>query len=373
MREIIVLLVIVMNSTGTTEEGNITKTGCTNIYFANCESLRNKLDLLRYDTVDCDIICLVETWLDSTIDDGNLRIPGYQEIIRKDRYPADLGQINHGGVAIYVKNEIVCRRLYELEDRKLESIWLEISQLSGKYIINVIYRPPSERIAYWEDLERNLENARDKYDLPMYLCGDLNDNTLSMGSQIVPMLERQGLTILNDEATYYTSTSANCLDIFATSRPRDVQCMQTTSPTLSGHSSLILSKRVGIPKGQRYTRKVLDYTKTNWRNTNQTLSETEWQVIEDDTNLDDYAEYFRRNFLKIIEDNTPTKIISVSSEDKRWMCKEIRKIMKKRNTAYKKAKGKPREHPAWDKHRKLCKEKKIAIAAAKEKKTKHPD
>ena len=337
-KELVIVFVIVMNSSVNSEEGITAKKGCTNIYFANCESLRNKLDLLRYDTVECDIICLVETWLDSAIDDGNLRIPGYQEIIRKDRYPADLGTINHGGVAIYVRNEIVCRRLYELEDEKLESIWLEISQLSGKFIINVIYRPPSERMLYWDELERNLENARDKKDLPIYLCGDLNDNTLHTGSQIEPILQRQGLTILNNEPTFYTATSANCLDIFATSKPEDVDCIQTTSPTLSGHSSLILSKRAGIPKGLKYTRKVMDYTKTNWRAINETLGETHWEVIEDHTSLDDYAENFRKKFLEIIEEHTRTKIISVNSEDKRWMCKEIRKIMKKRNIAYKKAK-----------------------------------
>ena len=41
--------------------------------------------------------------------------------------------------------------------------------------------------------------------------------------------------------------------------------------------------------------------------------------------------------------------------------------MRKRNAAYKKAKGKPRDHPAWENHRRLCREKKQAIAKAKEK------
>ena len=40
--------------------------------------------------------------------------------------------------------------------------------------------------------------------------------------------------------------------------------------------------------------------------------------------------------------------------------------MRKRNRAYKKAKGKPRDHPVWELHRRLCREKKAAIAKAKE-------
>ena len=48
------------------------------------------------------------------------------------------------------------------------------------------------------------------------------------------------------------------------------------------------------------------------------------------------------------------------------MCKEIRKIRRKQKVAYKKAKGKPHDHPEWENHR-LCREKKRAIAKAKEK------
>ena len=98
-------------------------------------------------------------------------------------------------------------------------------------------------------------------------------------------------------------------------------------------------------------------------------STTNWEEINENTDLDKYAEFFRTNFLEIIESNTPTKTISIWPEDKRWMNKEIRKIMNKRNLAYKRAKGKPRDHPAWERHRKLCREK-LAIAAAKEKRLK---
>ena len=186
-------------------------------------------------------------------------------------YHSQLSNINHRGIAIYLRNELCYKRLYELEDHAQESIWLEISQPSGKFLLTTIYRPPLERVSYWDELERNIENARDKYQLPIYLCGDLNDNILTNSSYIEPLLERQGLQIINREVTYYTSTSANCLDLFATSKPQDMCSIQTTSPTLSGHSSLILSKNIGLPKGKRYTRKVLDYNKTNWARINEEM------------------------------------------------------------------------------------------------------
>ena len=85
----------------------------------------------------------------------------------------------------------------------------------------------------------------------------------------------------------------------------------------------------------------MDYKRTNWIRINEELGHYRWEEINENTDLNQYAEHFKEKFLSIIEKNTPTKIISVRAEDKRWMCKEIRKIMRKRNVAYKKAKGKP--------------------------------
>ena len=67
----------------------------------------------------------------------------------------------------------------------------------------------------------------------------------------------------------------------------------------------------------------------------------------------------------MIEKFTPTKIIKVRPEDKRWMNAEIRKLMRKRDLAYKKVKGKPREDPAWQRHRNLVREKNETVNKAK--------
>ena len=76
-----------------------------NIILTNVQSLNNKLDLLRVNCVSlaeyrkCYIICLIETWLDSTYPDNLLEIDGFS-FARLDR-TADSGKRKGGGLLMF--------------------------------------------------------------------------------------------------------------------------------------------------------------------------------------------------------------------------------------------------------------------------------
>ena len=260
-----------------------------NIFYTNAESIRGKLDILASDSENCAVICLTETWLDHTLDDCALQITGFQPIIRHDREKVDAGTINHGGVAVYVRNDVAFKHRVDLENSEVESIWLEIFSETGSFLLSVIYRPPSERTDYWNILEHHIESARDSTVLPVIICGDFNNNILVRPCQIVPLLQRQGLHVMNHEPTFITQTSSTCLDLFAVSQPSDVDCVLTASPSLSGHACLILCKNTKLPKSTSYSRKVLDYRHTDWLAVNRTLSLDTVHEINATTNLDDFA------------------------------------------------------------------------------------
>ena len=64
---------------------------------------------------------------------NGLRVP-----FRKDRM-----EDGHSGVAVYVKNEISCKRHHNLEIVALECVWLEI-RLHSKWLrVGTFYRPPN--------------------------------------------------------------------------------------------------------------------------------------------------------------------------------------------------------------------------------------
>ena len=87
----------------------------------NVQSLLNKTDQIQMELPHFDIIALSETWLSPTTDDNNIKLIKYQHPFRKDR------QTNtNGGVIVYTRSNIPCKRRQDLEFQGLESVWLEL-------------------------------------------------------------------------------------------------------------------------------------------------------------------------------------------------------------------------------------------------------
>ena len=63
---------------------------------------------------------MTETWLKDYIDDVNVSINGFY-CERKDR-----ANRRAGGVACYVKNDVLYTRIVELEDQSFEVLWLKL-------------------------------------------------------------------------------------------------------------------------------------------------------------------------------------------------------------------------------------------------------
>ena len=84
-------------------------------------SIRNKMKFLETSLNDFDILVATETHIDNQINDSDITLDSFPNIIhRKDR-------LNSGGeVLIYSKNDISISRKSELENNLDETIWVEI-------------------------------------------------------------------------------------------------------------------------------------------------------------------------------------------------------------------------------------------------------
>ena len=90
----------------------------------NARSLcEDKLDELQINITihDVSIICVTEPWFKYYMDDKHLSIEGFS-VERKDRCGGRTG----GGVACYIRNSFMYKRLSNLEENELEVIWLKI-------------------------------------------------------------------------------------------------------------------------------------------------------------------------------------------------------------------------------------------------------
>ena len=121
-----------------------------------------------------DFICLLETYLDSTIPDNFLEIDGYN-LVRPD-HP---NNIKRGGVCIYYKESLAVR-VISLPDFK-EALLLEMTDNNKKIIVSVIYRSPSQNNSEFDSFLSNLERllkdiSKCKPTVPV-ITGDFNSRS----------------------------------------------------------------------------------------------------------------------------------------------------------------------------------------------------
>lgn len=104
------------------------------IFHLNTRSVRNKLEYISDIAESFHVLCFSETHLDNTVQNDLLKIQGFDEPLRKDRNQ------NGGGVMVYVSNALRYKRRKDLEDSRLETIWVEIDLKSFKILICCFYR-----------------------------------------------------------------------------------------------------------------------------------------------------------------------------------------------------------------------------------------
>ena len=207
------------------------------IGFMNVCHLRNKLeDVSEFmEEHSIDIMCLAETFLDSTIPDGAVSIPGYK-LMRRDRPTAG------GGVVVYARNSIKCNRRCDLESDGLELLYVELGSRRKRTVIGCLYRPPSAVVEYFSDLSSNLEHLQSKFPGPVVLTGDFNVDVSSSSSPQYSQLQNfcQSFSLVNlvPEATRVSARGTSSMIDLVLAHPcvtTDCQVLQTS---ISDHFSI---------------------------------------------------------------------------------------------------------------------------------------
>lgn len=90
------------------------------IVHINARSIRNKMQLIQSEYHNIDIITVSETWLSETDHNSSIHLTNFHPPIRGDR-PHD----PHGGVAIYVRNDLYCTARPDLHVSDLEAVCIK--------------------------------------------------------------------------------------------------------------------------------------------------------------------------------------------------------------------------------------------------------
>ena len=140
--------------------------------------LLNKLDIIEPELSNFDLVSLTETWLNERGLTQNLAFNNYRLPFRRER----VGD-SHGGIVVYVKENIPCKRRNDLELNTIECIWLELNIKNKKILVGTFYRPQKSTPLILADNENSIGLAIDTGIQDVVILGDFNLNFLNIQSK----------------------------------------------------------------------------------------------------------------------------------------------------------------------------------------------
>ena len=314
-----------------------------NIYGMNQDS---KLRAIKTGLADIyDVITISETLL-KPHSKVNLRLSGFYDIMRRDR--PDFG----GGVAIYVKECISYKRLYEAECKNIEVMWLQLNTIEGKILLCNAYRPPDYG-GFWEHFDRNIEYVKEKYDAKyMLILGDLNgDFSTDNGTHLKNVCSNHNLLCHIYEPTRITDKTRTCLDQIISNMPNFISQTYVSPPvSTNDHCTVGVNLDLKIPKEPPYERIVWDYKHGDYPGFRTALETANWeQCFDGDVN--DVCAKWSDTFLCIARRFIPCKEVLIRPNDKPWFNNALRLLRRKVKRLFHKAKkSKSTEH--WEDYKK---------------------
>lgn len=110
---------------------------------------------------------LSETWLHNGIQTDLIDIPGYK-CFRNDRKSG-----RGGGVALYVRDNMICTEVTFDHELNIEYICVEISLAASMHFkIVIVYNPPSFKDAFYNEWSKLLKSVAHKSEV--IVLGDFN-------------------------------------------------------------------------------------------------------------------------------------------------------------------------------------------------------
>ena len=307
----------------------------------NARSLRDKIDLLRAEADKFDIITVSETWLSSKPSDHNdhILIQNFHPPERVDRPDQ-----RYGGVAIYVKSDLVCKPRPDLHIPNLEAVWIETKLNQEKLLIGSFYRAPDKLVGYWDLVHQSVQKADDTMS-HFIILGDFNSDFLAQPSpHLCNILTQHSLQQLVTFPTRITRNTRTCLDLILTQSPQLVKSVEDYPPFCSDHNVPYVILKSPTPKKSSFKRTIYCYDKLDQEKFTNLLLNENWNDIFFNSTVNDACNHFSDRLMEIAKTCMPTKTITKRSNDAPWFNYNIRTLINRRNKLYKKAKRTDSDH-----------------------------
>ena len=299
----------------------------------NICSLQQKVPYVEAELTNFDIITLSETWLHDQFPREKLVIKGYQPIIRLDRSDSA-----HGGVAIYVRDNLYCKHRPDLNVPYLEAVWIETKLNQEPLLVGCFYKSTRELVSYFDLIDESIRLAlstRHK----VIILGDFNSDCLrNPHRHIQQIMNMNDLHQLITEPTRYTDESSSLIDLILTPCPEIVGKVGVLPPVNSDHRCVYAEIKNSISTNYTFKRTLYIYSKLDEEDYLNKLNSVNWIDLVSSDTVDTAAELFSTKIMDIGKSCMPAKTITVRENDAPWITEEIKKRIRKKKKIHSLAK-----------------------------------
>ena len=280
---------------------------------------------------ELNMLCLTETWLNNSIDDLELSIPGYT-LHRLDRGNG-VSCKGGGGLIMYTNSKYDFQSIdsWSVGNEDIEIMWARLNlKLTRPTFIANIYRPPSGSVSRFIDiLEQKLldisVDIEGEYDL--LLMGDMNLNINSRTDSSVKaykdFLKRSQLFSLNSLPTRITNTTRTNLDHILTNRRDLYWNSNTIDPGLSDHQMVYVSrKRRKLKRGFHYV-ECRSFRNFNPDQFQKDVESIEWDVFYNCTDVNMASNMLCSLLTKVINKHAPFTKLKLRDFAPPWLNTEF--------------------------------------------------
>ena len=304
------------------------------ILHQNINGFVRKLDKVKTFLSDSknsvNILCLSETHTNSTIKKAELEIPNYV-LERKDRWKG-----KHGGVSMYLRDDVSYRRREDLEIEGLEILWVEIFVPKSKsLLVCSTYRPPDTSKYIDKNFVEKFNSMLDAISAEnreTIMCGDYNINYKVSNDHIdlKNLVKMHGFSQIIKSFTRITKRSRTLIDLFYTTDESKIVESLVYENSVSDHSLIGVNRKSNCKRFIPKTIKTRDYSKYNSTQLKDELRQVPWEnCLQADFNTG--WNLFKHYITSSIDRHAPIKVKKMRGNSNPWLTHEIRQLMNTRD------------------------------------------
>ena len=285
-----------------------------------------------------DIAVFTESWLKPNITDDLISLQNFLPPFRTDR-----NDRRGGGVVIYARDTLSCKRRKDIEINGLETVWLETAIKSKKVLIGDIYRPPNSSFEYFNLTLESIDRAYNTNVQDIIITGDFNYNMFpDSNNKMKDLLQHFSLRQLIDEATHFTEQSTSLIDLIIVRNTNNILSWGVADPFIPDltryHCPVFFFLKFIRPKARTYKRKIWNYQRADFVKYRQLLSEHDIVTQIRDHDLDTGVQIIADAIFDAAEKSIPNKVVNIRPYDYPWLTRNIKLLVRRRRRIYNKFK-----------------------------------